>query len=69
MYGYELSVTDASEPKKQIYQKCSATPDILKKHTAFIFNGWGLHEGSKRFLEPSTIQDEGTVFLPHVRKH
>jgi len=39
MYGYELSVTDASEPKKQIYQKCSATPDILKKHTAFIFNG------------------------------
>ena len=24
-YGYEPSVTDASKPKKQIYQKCSAT--------------------------------------------
>ena len=36
-------------------------PDILKKHTAFIFNVWGLQEGSKRFLEPSNKQEEGIV--------
>ena len=26
MCGYEPSVTDASKPKKQIYEKCAATP-------------------------------------------
>jgi len=25
MYGYELFITDATKPNKQIYQKCSAT--------------------------------------------
>ena len=30
-YGYEPSVTDASKPKKKIYQKCSATIKVYKK--------------------------------------
>jgi hypothetical protein len=30
-YGYEQSVTDASKPNKQIYQKCSVTTSL--KHT------------------------------------
>jgi hypothetical protein len=29
MYGYELPVTDASKPNKQIYQKCSATDTMV----------------------------------------
>jgi hypothetical protein len=33
MRGHEPSVTDASNPKKQIYQKCSATTVILYHHS------------------------------------
>ena len=32
MYGYELFVTDASKPKKQIYQKCLATVPLEERH-------------------------------------
>jgi len=54
------------------YDNVFVRPHNSKTYGAFTKNSWGVQEGKQRdpfFLDPSTLEDEGTALLGNAAKH